>query len=61
MIEFYKDENKEWRWKVVASNGKIVADSAEGYKNKKDAQHGLRVAVQTLLVAVGDYMEAVKL
>lgn len=31
----YKDAAGEFRWKLV-SNGKTVADSGEGYKNKKD-------------------------
>ena len=30
----YLDKNNEWRWKLVAKNGKTVADSAEGYKRK---------------------------
>ena len=33
-IVFYKDTIDEWRFRVVASNGRIVADSAEGYKSK---------------------------
>ena len=31
----YRDGNGEYRWRLVASNGKIVA-SGEGYKNKAD-------------------------
>jgi uncharacterized protein YegP (UPF0339 family) len=27
----YQDRAGEWRWQLVASNGKIVADSGEGY------------------------------
>lgn len=33
-IEVYTDSNNEWRFSVVASNGRIVADSGEGYKTK---------------------------
>lgn len=29
----YKDRKKEWRWRLV-KNGRIVADSGEGYKRK---------------------------
>lgn len=36
-IEYYKDDAKEWRWRAIADNGKIVADSAEGYKHRIDA------------------------
>lgn len=35
-VEFYKDGKGEWRWKLVARNGKIVADGAEGYKSKRN-------------------------
>lgn len=30
----YKDAKGEWRWKLRASNGRTVADSGEGYKNR---------------------------
>lgn len=33
-LEIYKDRKKEWRWRLRARNGKIVADSGEGYKRK---------------------------
>lgn len=36
-LELYKDKAGEWRWHLIeAQSGKIVADSAEGYKNRKD-------------------------
>lgn len=31
----YRDAAGEYRWRLVASNGKVVA-SGEGYKNKAD-------------------------
>ena len=37
----YKDSKNEWRWKLYAANSKIIADGAEGYKNKSDAIHGI--------------------
>ena len=33
-FQFYQDDKGEWRWRLVARNGKIIADSAEGYVNK---------------------------
>lgn len=33
----YEDEAGEWRWRLKASNGRIVADSAEGYARKRNA------------------------
>lgn len=35
-IKLYKDKAGEWRWCMIATNGNIVADSSEGYKNKLD-------------------------
>lgn len=32
----YKDAAGEWRWYLRAANGKRIADSGEGYKNKQD-------------------------
>ena len=40
--EVYKDAAKEWRWRIVAKNGDIIAASCEGYKNKVDAEKNLR-------------------
>jgi len=37
----YKDNRGEWRWRLRASNGRIIADSGEGYKNKQDCEHGI--------------------
>lgn len=34
--EIYRDEKGEFRWRVRATNGRIVADSAEGYANRTD-------------------------
>jgi len=30
----YRDRKLEWRWRLKARNGRIVADSGEGYKSK---------------------------
>jgi putative transcriptional regulator len=31
-----RDARGEWRWKLIAANGRLIATSAEGYKNKRD-------------------------
>ena len=28
---YYKDTKNQWRWRLKASNGRIIADSGEGY------------------------------
>jgi uncharacterized protein YegP (UPF0339 family) len=40
-FEIYKDKAKQFRWRLKASNGKIIADSGEGYVAKADCQHGI--------------------
>jgi uncharacterized protein len=40
-FEFYKDAADEWRWNLHAANGRIIADSGEGYKNRGDMMRGI--------------------
>ena len=39
----YKDKIGEWRWRFIANNGKIIADSGEGYKNKSECYDGINI------------------
>jgi uncharacterized protein YegP (UPF0339 family) len=39
----YKDDAGEWRWNLKAKNGRIVADSGEGYRDKHDCLHAIEV------------------
>jgi len=34
--EFYKDNSDKWRWRRIASNGRNVGASSQGYVNKSD-------------------------
>ena len=36
--EVYQDEHGEWRWRALAGNNKVVADSGEGYHNRSHAK-----------------------
>ena len=33
-FEIYKDKSGEFRWKLVHTNGQVIANSGEGYKAK---------------------------
>lgn len=33
----YRDSTSQWRWRLKAVNGRIIADSGESYWNKADA------------------------
>ena len=39
----YKDVAKEWRWFLFSSNNRKIADSGEGYHNKADCLHAIRL------------------
>ncbi len=39
--EYYKDKKGEWRWRLKASNGRIIADSGQGYRNEQDCLAGI--------------------
>ena len=39
----YKDAQGYWRWRLRASNNRIVADSGEGYVNKADCRVGIEL------------------
>ncbi len=37
----YRDSKKEFRWRLQAKNGKITADSGEGYKELRKCQYAI--------------------
>lgn len=40
-FEVFQDNADEWRWRLVASNGNIIADSGEGYRSKQGVKRGI--------------------
>lgn len=53
-FEMYRDNKKEWRWTLFARNGRIVADSGEGYKNRGHCKRMIQriiLGVQTAKVS----------
>jgi uncharacterized protein YegP (UPF0339 family) len=45
-FEVYKDAGDEWRWRLIRRNGRIIADSGEGYTERNDAAEAVE-RVQT--------------
>lgn len=39
----YQDVQNYWRWRLVAGNGKIIADSAESYWNSSDCRAAINL------------------
>jgi uncharacterized protein YegP (UPF0339 family) len=47
-LVIYKDlSGKAWRWRLVASNGRIIADSSEGYSRRWSAWRAARRFLHT--------------
>lgn len=40
-VHVYRDLKGEWRWRLVATNGRIVADSAEGYVDRHNVSEAI--------------------
>jgi uncharacterized protein YegP (UPF0339 family) len=36
-MQIYRDARGEWRWRLRASNGRIIACSGEGYRGQRSA------------------------
>ena len=42
-FEIFKDARKEYRWRLKAANGKVIAMADEGYVRKDACQHAIAV------------------
>lgn len=45
-FQLYKDRKDEYRWRLRARNGEIIADSNEGYSSKANCKHGIDLVKQ---------------
>jgi uncharacterized protein YegP (UPF0339 family) len=53
-FELYRDAGGEWRWRLRATNGNVLADSAEGYARREDCEHGIALVQQSRNAAIVD-------
>jgi uncharacterized protein YegP (UPF0339 family) len=42
-FQMYIDANFEYRWRFVASNGRIICASCEAYKNSAECQQSIEL------------------
>jgi len=45
IVDFYKDKSKKWRFRFIASNGRILA-SSEAYSSKAKAMQGQKAITE---------------
>lgn len=50
-FDLYQDKAGEWRWRLVAKNGRTIADSGEGYATKGGAERAIDTVVATATLA----------
>lgn len=49
-FKIYQDRKGEFRWRLVAKNGRIIADSAEGY----DTEQNVVTAVKRVMELISE-------
>lgn len=42
LVVLYRDTAGDWRWRYVAQNGYVLADSGQGYSRRIDCEQGAR-------------------
>jgi uncharacterized protein YegP (UPF0339 family) len=42
-FQLYRDKKGEYRWRLRSRNSKIIADSGEGYAQKRSCEHGIEL------------------
>lgn len=47
----YRDTQQQWRWHLRASNGEVVAASAEAYTNRWDCERAILVIRREVMPA----------
>ena len=50
-FEIFPDRSGKWRWRLRAANGRIVADSAQGYSTRTGARRAVYALARHLLDA----------
>jgi uncharacterized protein YegP (UPF0339 family) len=53
-VDVYCGRDGRWRWRARAANGRIVADSGEGYARQRDVTRALRRLIPALIGAYAD-------
>jgi uncharacterized protein YegP (UPF0339 family) len=53
----YQDRAGEWRWRLLAANNRIVADSGEGYTRMRDCERAIAAALRATKQIAADLRE----
>ena len=50
-FQIYKDKKGEFRWGLIATNGKMMANSGEGYTTKTNCKKGIASVIKNAPIA----------
>lgn len=54
------DQRPQWFWSYISSNGRIMADGAQGYSKRSDALKGVRRVTGLDLAAEPDFTQYIE-
>ena len=57
-FEIYKDNSWEFRWRIIHTNGQVIANSAEAYKTNAKAMVSVNSVKETARSATVEYQTA---
>ena len=55
-FELFVDNADQWRWRLVHTNGNIIADSGEGYASRQKCKQGRKSVKEN--AAAADVVDA---
>ena len=62
-IKIYRDSADDYRWRLLGSNGRIIADSAEGYISKRNCELAVErfkaLASEAAVVEVSEMLDQI--
>jgi uncharacterized protein YegP (UPF0339 family) len=50
-FEIYRAKSGRWHWRLRARNGRVIADGAEGYSTKTNAERAAVRAAEVAFIA----------
>lgn len=59
-FELYQDTKKDWRWRFVSLNGRIIAVSSEGYRSEADCVNSIHLVQDEAAAAPVNQIVAAK-
>jgi len=54
-IQFYKGADNKWRWRMVASNGRVICTPGESFSSRAKAVHNLNCLTDVIFNGYATY------